>query len=206
MDMTLETSRKFVEVLASDAPAPGGGGAAALVGAIGTALGNMVGSLTVGKKKYADVEAEILDLKAKCDTLQKELLDQVEADEVNFLPLAKAYGIPKDDPNRDKVMEEATIIACSTPMKIMELCCQAIEYIAVFAAKGSRLAVSDAGCGAIICKAALQAASLNVFINTKTLKNREAAEELNAKANGMMAKYCPMADEIFNTVKAGFGQ
>ena len=206
MDMTMESCRKFVEVLASDAPAPGGGGAAALVGAIGTALGNMVGSLTVGKKKYADVEAEIIDLKAKCDALQKELLDQVEADEVNFLPLAKAYGIPKDDPNRDKVMEEATIIACSTPIKIMELCCQAIDYIKVFADKGSRLAVSDAGCGAVICKAALQAASLNVFINTKSLKDRVAAEELNAKANGMLNKYCVMADEIFVTVKAGFGQ
>ena len=206
MDMTLETSRKFVEVLASDAPAPGGGGAAALVGAIGTALGNMVGSLTVGKKKYADVQDEIIDLKAKCDALQKELLDQVEADEVNFLPLAKAYGIPKDDPDRDRIMEEAIIIACSVPMKIMELSCQAIEYIAVFAAKGSRLAVSDAGCGAVCCKAALQAASLNVFINTKTLKNREVAEEMNAKANGMLAKYCPMADAIFDEVKAGFGQ
>ena len=206
MDMTLATCREFVSVLASDAPAPGGGGAAALVGAIGTALGNMVGSLTVGKKKYAAVEAEIIELKAKCDELQKQLLDQVEADEVNFLPLAKAYGIPKDDPNRDAIMEEATMIACSTPMKIMELCCQAIDYIAVFAAKGSRLAVSDAGCGAVICKAALQAASLNVFINTKTLKNREVAEEMNAKAHGMMATYCALADEIFNTVKAGFGQ
>ena len=206
MDMTMDTSRKFVEVLASDAPAPGGGGAAALVGAIGTALGNMVGSLTVGKKKYADVQDEIIDLKAKCDALQKELLDQVEADEVNFLPLAKAYGIPKDDPNRDQIMEEAIIIACSVPMKIMELCCQAIEYIAVFAAKGSRLAVSNAGCGAVCCKAALQAASLNVFINTKTLKNREVAEQMNAKANAMMDKYCAMADEIFNEVKAGFGQ
>ena len=77
MDMTLESCRRFVEVLASDAPAPGGGGAAALVGAIGTALGNMVGSLTVGKKKYADVQDEILALKAKCDDLQKQLLDQV---------------------------------------------------------------------------------------------------------------------------------
>ena len=205
MDMTMENCRKFVEVLASDAPAPGGGGAAALVGAIGTALGNMVGSLTVGKKKYAEVEAEIIDLKAKCDALQKELLDQVEADEVNFLPLAKAYGIPKDDPNRDTIMEEATLIACSTPVKIMELCCQAIEYIAVFAAKGSRLAVSDAGCGAVICKAALQAASLNVFINTKTLKNREKAEEMNAKCLQMLSEYGAKADEIFNTVKAGFG-
>ena len=205
MDMTLATCREFVSVLASDAPAPGGGGAAALVGAIGTALGNMVGSLTVGKKKYAAVEAEIIELKAKCDALQKELLDQVEADEVNFLPLAKAYGIPKDDPNRDAVMEEATIIACSTPMKIMELCCEAIGYIKVFADKGSRLAVSDAGCGAVCCKAALQAASLNVFINTKTLKNRAVAEEMNAKALGMMAEYGAIADEIFEHVKAGFG-
>ena len=206
MDMTLETSRKFVEVLASDAPAPGGGGAAALVGAIGTALGNMVGSLTVGKKKYADVQDEIIALKAKCDALQTELLNQVEMDEVNFLPLAKAYGIPKDDPNRDQIMEDATIIACSTPIKIMELCCQAIDYIKVFADKGSRLAVSDAGCGAVVCKAALQAASLNVFINTKTLKNRDVAEDMNRHANVMLNKYGQLADEIFMTVKAGFGQ
>ena len=206
MDMTLASCREFVSVLASDAPAPGGGGAAALVGAIGTALGNMVGSLTVGKKKYAAVEEEIIALKAKCDALQTELLNQVEADEVNFLPLAKAYGIPKDDPNRDKIMEEATIIACSTPMKIMELCCEAIDCIAVFAAKGSRLAVSDAGCGAVCCKAALQAASLNVFINTKSLKNRDVAEDMNRHANVMLNKYCQLADEIFNEVKAGFGQ
>ena len=82
MDMTNESCRKFVEVLASNAPTPGGGGAAALVGAVGTALGNMVGSLTVGKKKYADVEEEILALKAKCDALQTELLNQVAADAV----------------------------------------------------------------------------------------------------------------------------
>ena len=200
MDMTMESCRTFVEVLASNAPAPGGGGAAALVGAIGTALGNMVGSLTVGKKKYADVEAEIIALKAKCDALQTELLNQVEADDKGFVPLAK------DDPNRDKILEEATVTACAVPMHIMELCCEAIDYISVFAAKGSRLAVSDAGCGAVCCKAALQAASLNVFINTKSLKNREVAEEMNAKANGMLTKYCALADEIFNTVKAGFGQ
>ena len=206
MDMTMETCRKFVEVLASDAPAPGGGGAAALVGAIGTALGNMVGSLTVGKKKYADVQDEIIALKAKCDALQTELLNQVEMDEINFLPLAKAYGIPKDDPNRDTVMEEATLIACSTPIKIMELCCEAIDCIKIFADKGSRLAVSDAGCGAVVCKAALQAASLNVFINTKTLKNRDKAEDLNRHANVMLNTYGQLADDIFNTVKAGFGQ
>ena len=206
MDMTTESCRKFVEGLASDAPAPGGGGAAALVGAIGTALGNMVGSLTVGKKKYADVQDEILAMKAKCDALQKELLDQVEADDKGFVPLAKAYGIPKDDPNRAAILENATVTACAVPMHIMELCCEAIDTIAVFAAKGSRLAVSDAGCGAVICKAALQAASLNVFIITKSLQSREVAEELNSKANSMLNTYCAKADEIFSTVKAGFHQ
>ncbi len=204
MDMTKESCRKFVEVLASNAPAPGGGGAAALVGAIGTALGNMVGSLTVGKKKYAAVEAEIVALQKKCDALQTELLDQVEADDIGFVPLARAYGIPKDDPNRDAILEEATVTACAVPMHVMELCCQAIDAIAVFAEKGSRLAVSDAGCGAACCKAALQAASLNVFINTKSLKNRETAQALNDKANAMLDKYCPLADEIFAQVRANF--
>ena len=204
MDMTLESCRKFVEVLASDVPAPGGGGAAAVVGALGTALGNMVGSLTVGKKKYADVQDEILALKAKCDQLQTQLLDQVEADEKGFLPLAKAYGIPKDDPNRDKIMEEATIEACKVPMHIMELCSEAIDCIAVFAQKGSRLAVSDAGCGAVCVKAAAQAASLNVFINTKSLKNRDAAEELNRQTNLMLNKVCGLADDIFEEVRSNF--
>ena len=204
MDMTTESCRKFVEVLASNAPAPGGGGAAALVGAIGTALGNMVGSLTVGKKKYAAVEEEIVALKARCDALQTELLDQVEADDKGFVPLAKAYGIPKDDPNRDTILEDATVTACAVPMHIMELCCQALDYIAVFAEKGSRLAVSDAGCGAVCCKAALQAASLNVFINTKSLKNRQTAEELNRKANAMLDRYCRLADDIFGEVRKNF--
>ena len=189
MDYTTKSCREFVTVLASNEPAPGGGGASALVAAIGTALGNMVGSLTVGKKKYADVEAEIIALQKKCDALQTELLDQVPADAEGFIPLANAYGIPKDDPDRPR---------------IMELCCEAIDAIEVFAAKGSRLAVSDAGCGATIVKAALQAASLNVFINTKTLQNREVAEEMNAKCLTMLDVYGKKADGIFETVKAGF--
>lgn len=204
MDMTLESCRRFVEVLASDAPAPGGGGAAALVGAIGTALGNMVGSLTVGKKKYADVEEEIKALMKECDDLQTQLLDQVPADAEGFVPLAKAYGIPKDDPMRAETLEKATIIACQVPMHIMELCCKSLDAIKIFADKGSRLAVSDAGCGAVIVKSALQAASLNVFINTKTLQNRAVAEEMNAKCLGMLDTYGKLADEIFETVKAGF--
>ena len=186
MDFTENTCREFVSVLASKEPVPGGGGASALVGAIGTALGNMVGSLTVGKKKYADVEQEIIALKAKCDDLEKQLLDQVPADAEGFAPLAKAYGIPKDDPTREETLEKATLNACAVPVHIMELCCQSLDAIRVFAEKGSRLAVSDAGCGAVIVKAALQAASLNVFINTKSLKNRGEAERLNARCEEML--------------------
>ena len=206
MDFAQASCTEFVTVLASNAPVPGGGGASALVAAIGTALGNMVGSLTVGKKKYADVEEEIIALKAKCDKLQADLLAQIELDAKGFEPLSKAYGIPKDNPDRDRILEEATVVACQVPVKIMELCCEAMDAIAVFAAKGSRLAVSDAGCGAVCVKAALQAASLNVFINTKTLKNRELAEEMNKKCLGMLDKYCALADEVFNTVKDGFFQ
>ena len=206
MDFAQASCTEFVTVLASNAPVPGGGGASALVAAIGTALGNMVGALTVGKKKYADVEEEIIALKAKCDKLQADLLAQIELDAKGFEPLSKAYGIPKDNPDRDRILEDATVVACQVPVKIMELCCEALDAIAVFAAKGSRLAVSDAGCGAVCVKAALQAASLNVFINTKTLKNRELAEEMNKKCLGMLDKYCALADEVFNTVKDGFFQ
>ena len=96
MGFSTSTCTEFVEVLASKAPVPGGGGASALVGAVGTALGNMVGSLTVGKKKYADVEDEMYELKAKCDQLQKDFLRLIERDAEVFEPLSKAYGMPKE--------------------------------------------------------------------------------------------------------------
>ena len=203
MDMTQESVRKFVEVLASDVPAPGGGGAAAVIAAMGTALGNMVGSLTVGKKKYADVQDEIQAMKAKCEALQQEMLAQVEADEIGFLPLAKAYAIPRDNPDRDRILEAATISACDVPLRIMELCCEALDCIQVFADKGCRIAVSDAGCGAVCIKAACQAASLNVYINTKTLKNREMADEMNRRANLMLNKVMSQGDDIFEEVLHG---
>ena len=203
MGFSTSTCTEFVEVLASKAPVPGGGGASALVGAVGTALGNMVGSLTVGKKKYADVEEEMYELKAKCDVLQKELLHLIERDAEVFEPLSKAYGMPRtteeEKAEKARVMEIVLKEACSVPMEIMEKCCEAIELIKEFAAKGSAPAISDAG-GAAFCKAALEGASLNVYINTKSMANREYAEELNAKADAMLAKYPKMADEIFESV------
>ena len=197
---------EFVEVLASKAPVPGGGGASALVGAIGTALGNMVGSLTVGKKKYADVEEEMYELKGKADALQKELLHLIERDAEVFEPLSKAYGMPRnteeEKAEKARVMEIVLKDACSVPMEIMERCCEAIDLIEVFAEKGSTLAISDAGVGATFCKAALEGASLIVFINTKSMKNREYADELNKKADEMLSVYTKKAEEIYQSVAA----
>ena len=202
---TKKSAEDFVEVLASKEPVPGGGGASALVGAIGCALGNMVGSLTVGKKKYADVEEDIIALKEKADKLQGELLALVDEDAKAFEPLAKAYGMPKDTEEekaeKAKVMEAALKTACGVPLEIMHKCCEAIELIEEFAAKGSRLALSDAGVGAAFCRAALYGASLNVFINTKAMTDRECAQKLNKEANEMMDEYGKRAEEVFNKVK-----
>ncbi len=196
----------FTDVLASKASVPGGGGASALVGAVGTALGSMVGALTVGKKKYADVEAEIIELMKKADVVRAELLKQIDEDARVFEPLSKAYGLPKETEeekaNKAKVMEACLHEACSVPMEIMVKCCEAIELQKEFAAKGSSLAISDAGVGVAFCKAALQGASLNVFINTKSMKEREYADGLNKKALEMLDKYVPMADEIYESVFA----
>lgn len=195
---------EFVTVLASKAPVPGGGGASALVGAVGTALGNMVGSLTVGKKKYAAVEEEMQQLKAKADVLQRELLHLVERDAEVFEPLSKAYGMPKETEEekaeKARVMEAALKEACSVPMEIMEKCCEAIDLLVEFAAKGSALAISDAGVGAAFCKAALEGASLNVYINTKSMADREYAESLNRKCDEMLEKYTKIAEDVFQSV------
>jgi len=195
-----KSCNEFVEILSSKAAIPGGGGASALVGAIGTALGAMVGNLTTGKKKYADVEADIIELIKKAEALQAELLHLVDEDAVVFEPLSKAYGIPKDDPSREQVMEDALKLACTVPMDIMRLCSRAIELQAEFAEKGSILALSDAGVGAVLCKSALQGASLNVYINTGYMTDKNYAGSLEAEADALLNKYCIMADDIFNSV------
>jgi len=191
---------EFVEVLSSKAAVPGGGGASALVGAVGIALGAMVGNLTVGKKKYADVEADIIELLDKATALQKELLHLVDEDAVVFEPLSKAYGIPKDDPTREQIMEDALKLACTVPMDIMRLCARAIELHDEFAKKGSVLALSDAGVGAIVCKSALQGARLNVYINTQFMNDKKYAGSIEAEADAILGKYCVMADDVFNFV------
>lgn len=206
MDFVKGSCEDFVTVLASKAPIPGGGGASALVGAIGAALGNMVASLTVGKKKYADVEEQMYLLKDKTEKLQKELLELVGRDAEVFEPLSKAYGMPKnteeEKAEKDRIMESALKEACSVPLEIMKKCAEAIELHKEYAEKGSTLAVSDAGVGVAFCKAALQGASLNVFINTKAMKDKEYADKINFEAKNLLTKYEKIADEVYSEVLA----
>ena len=136
---------------------------------------------------------------ARCEQLQAELLDQVAADKEGFLPLARAYGMPKDDPARAEKLAAASADACKTPLHIMELCCRALDAMAVLAEKGSRLAVSDAGCGAAILGGALRAASLNVLVNTKAMG--AAGAPLNERCLALLAQGEAAADAVFAQVK-----
>ena len=204
MDMLSQTVADFTEALASKSAVPGGGGASALVGALGAALGCMVGELTVGKKKYADVEEEIKSLMAEADELRKELLSCVNEDAAAFEPLSKAYAIPKDDPNRDTVMEGCLREAAAVPMKILELCCRAIALQRGFADKGSVLAVSDAATGVVLCWGAMYGAAVNVKVNTKAMKDRAYADEMNRHVDELMEKYWVMAEKIYEDVYRRF--
>ena len=190
----------FTEQIASKAPVPGGGGASALVGAVGIALGDMVGELTVGKKKYAAVEEDIKALMERAQALRVKLLECIEKDATAFEPLSKAYGIPKDDPDRDAVLEKCLHDAAGAPLEILDLCCEAIDVIAEFAEKGSVMVVSDAATGIMICHGALHGAAINVKVNTKLMKDRAYAEEINQHVESQMAKYLPIAEKVYADV------
>ena len=190
----------FAAVLASKAPVPGGGGAAALVGALGTALCSMVGNLTVGRKKYAQYEADVKRMLEKGAAVQERLLDLVDKDAEAFEPLSKAYSIPKDDPKHDETLEAATKFACEAPVEMMKACCEAIELLEEMLEKGSVTLVSDVGCGALCCAAALESASMNIFVNTKTLLDREAAAKLDDQADAMLREYMPRARTVADEV------
>ena len=203
-DMLNDSVRDFAAALASRSAVPGGGGASALVGALGAALGSMVGELTVGKKKYADVEDDIKALMAKADILREKLLACVEKDAAAFEPLSKAYGIPKDDPTRDEVMERCLHDAAQVPLEILELCCEAIDLQRGFADMGSVLAISDAATGVVFCRGAMYGAAVNVKVNTKAMKDREYADKINARVDELMDKYWKIAEKVYEDVYRRF--
>ena len=204
MDLVNGNVRALTEQLASPAPVPGGGGACGLVGAVGIALGDMVGELTVGKKKFADVEADLRALMARAQDLRVRLLDCVEKDAVAFEPLSRAYGIPKDDPTRDEIMEKCLHDAAAVPLEIFDLVCEAIEIERDFAQMGSKLVISDAATGVSFCRAALHGAAVNVKVNTRLMKDRAYADAIDRHVDEAMAKYTALADAVFHSVYQRF--
>lgn len=177
---------QWVDTLASKAPVPGGGGASALGGALGAALGQMVANLTVGKKRYEDVEEEMQQSLFALNILQMELMALADKDAEVFAPLAAAYGLPKETEEqraeKERIMEENLLAASLVPIQMMEKTSAVLDVLELLEEKGSRMAVSDVGVAVQFARAALNGAVMNVYINTKSMKNREKAEELNVKA------------------------
>lgn len=201
-----QTIDAFLQELSSKAPIPGGGGASALVGGLAAALTHMVAMLTVGKPKYAAVEAEMNDLLLQTEALSDRFLRLMDEDATAFEPLAQAYRLPKETETEraEKAlrMEAALKSAVQPPLDIMETCISALPLIMLCAEKGSVVAVSDAGVAASLCRAALEGASLNVMINTQGMQDKTYAESLNRRARELLASGCAEAEKIFRAVYA----
>lgn len=180
----------FIADPSSAKPVPGGGGACAAVGAFAAALGMMVANLTVGKKRYADAEEEIREILGRLEGLCQELTVLTDKDAECFEPLSRAYGLPKEtkeeQARKEQVLEQALYEASIVPLELMETILKTMGCLEILGEKGSRLAVSDVGVGILFAQAALEGASLNVYINTKLMKNRERARELNGKADDLI--------------------
>ena len=203
--MLNQSCLKFIDALASSRPVPGGGGASALVGSVGMALGSMVGNLTVGKKKYADVEEDIKVLLQESEALINRLNTLVKEDAEVFEPLSKAYGLPsgteEEKAEKERVLQEVLVKATQVPMEIAENCLTAIKLLEQYAKKGSRIVISDAGVGAIFCKSALQGAKLNVLINLKLMKDAELKAKYSEQIKAVETEGLRLADEVYEYVE-----
>ena len=199
----------FIEVLASKAAVPGGGGAAALAGAIGMALGSMVCNLTTGKKKYAQYEEAIQEILVKASKLEEELLSMIDKDAEGFYPLSKAYGLPTSTEEEKKykaeTMEKCLKVACEVPMNIVKLCFDAIKLHEELVDKGSKLAISDVGCGVQCLRAAILSGQLNVIINVNSMKDREYAEKIEKECNQLVQDGVKICDEVYKKVLVALG-
>ena len=195
---------EFVDLLASDAPAPGGGSAAALEGALGAALTAMVCSLTIGKKKYAEFEELAAEAQKKAAGLKARFVDVMDRDTEAFNVVSAAFGMPKatdeEKAARSAAIQKGLEGCTKTPFEMMELAAETLELTASILGKSNDSAASDLGVSALSLRAAIQGAWLNVLINIGNLKNKELAEDYRKKGEALLAKALPLADQIYDTV------
>jgi formiminotetrahydrofolate cyclodeaminase len=203
--MLEKSCNEFLQELSSKAPVPGGGGASAYVGALGMALGSMVGNLTLGKKKYKDVEEDIKELLKKSEDIIESLKALVAKDAEVFYPLSQAYGLPQNTEEeknaKDKALQQAVEAATMVPLTIAEYCLKAIDLHEEYASKGTRIAISDVGVGVAFCKAALQGAKLNVLINTKIMKDQALKSKIESRLKEIENEGVSKADRVLEYVE-----
>lgn len=200
MDFKDMTLTEFTSRLASREPVPGGGGASALAGALGAALGAMVGNLTIGKKKYADVEYTMIELTEKAQVLRRKLLAMADEDAAAFEPLSRAYSLPADTPDRADILEACLRRAADAPLRILRLCCQVVELQEQFAEKGSAMMASDAATGAVLAWGALYGAAINVKVNTRLMQRRDYADEVNREVDALVDEYWKRAEKVYEDI------
>ena len=200
MDMMLHN---FTEELAGKAAVPGGGSVAALAGSLAASLGSMAANLTSGKKKYAAYQADIERMIEEARVLRQDFLALMDKDADAFLPLSKAYGIPKDDPTRDEVMETALKAASAAPVEVLEKAFVLTDLLEELVEKCSALVISDVGVAASCCRCAAESALLNVRINTKMMKDRAAADAMDARAEAACASVTERCGKLYACVLQG---
>ena len=195
---------EFIDLLASDAPAPGGGSAAALEGAIGAALTAMVCGLTKGKKKFAEFNDLAVEAEVKALALKDRFVDVMDRDTEAFNVVSAAFGMPKET-DEEKAARSAAIQkglegCTATPFEMMEIALETLELTDSILGKSNDSAASDLGVSALSLRAAIQGAWLNVLINIGSLKNKELAEDYRVKGEALLAKALPLADKIYAEV------
>lgn len=195
---------EFVNLMASDAPAPGGGSAAALEGALGAALTAMVCALTVGKKKYADVQELAVESQKKAEDLKARFVDVMDRDTEAFNAVSAVFAMPKDTDEqkaaRKAAMQEALKGCTKTPFEMMQLACETLELTRSLVGRLNASAASDLGCSALALRAAIQGAWLNVLINISGIADEAFAAEYRKNGEALLAKALPLADEIYEEI------
>lgn len=195
---------QFVDVMASDAPAPGGGSASALEGAVGAALTAMVCALTIGKKKYADVQDLAAESMEKANDLKARFVDVMDRDTEAFNAVSAVFAMPKDTDEqkaaRKAAMQEALKGCTKTPFEMMQLACETLELTRSLVGRLNASAASDLGCSALSLRAAIQGAWLNVLINISGIADEAFAAEYRKNGEALLAKALPLADEIYEEI------
>ncbi|HEY8070916.1 MAG TPA: cyclodeaminase/cyclohydrolase family protein [Methylocystis sp.] len=203
------TIAKFLDELASEQPTPGGGGAAAIMGAVGAALVSMVANLTIGKKNYEAFDAELKATNAEAEKVRTELTAAIDEDVVAFNAVMGAYGLPRgtdeEKAARAAAIQAALKQATDAPLRAVKACHEVIKLSAVVAEKGNINVISDAGVAVLAANAGLRSAALNVYINAKSIKDREFAEIRLGEVNALTELAALKTEEVYAVVRGKIG-